>query len=482
LGNSSAPVTVGPTQFSARPLHTVVNILFFLSLVTSLIAALGALVIKQSMQTFTSGLKGMTSSRRLARTRYKRQEIFSKWSFEEVIAAVPMLLHLALWLFFIGLVLWLHTLNVALFWTTTSVTALALLLYVVVAFVPLMKPESPYQWPLSWLLSWVYESIKFNNSTTSLNSSQQAAPIVVWDVGKIVSTPFRQLETTAFDLARKPADPIDMDILFSVFQTADSRKEIEATFESIPRIFSNSDLKFVHIQNDKLSECVRQWRSLSGSCWDSTIINTQIPVIFGRHLHRAVILARFMEWLLQTPQGRQLQPTGDDLALAFAIQRYGDQNDEYELSILGTHLRALMVHLRITEKNTCLYLENSTSLTQMLANAGPGDLKRRKSPSSTQKEWTQEELLFHRTLTEHHVVFFLQCLIHHPQCISRDDANEEFRRIASLLSNHQESDQDYATLLPFLKMALSQIDVTHVAVEGLKLLLTFVFHENADSP
>ncbi|PBK78656.1 hypothetical protein ARMSODRAFT_1078171 [Armillaria solidipes] len=73
---------------------------------------------------------------------------FQKWRVEVIVGVLPVLMHLALALFFIGLSLFLHSLRAALSWVVWTGTVLLIVVYMIVTILPMCFPQCPYRTPL----------------------------------------------------------------------------------------------------------------------------------------------------------------------------------------------------------------------------------------------------------------------------------------------------------------------------------------------
>jgi Family of unknown function (DUF6535) len=138
-----------------------VNAFWFLSLVLSLSAALLATLLQQwvrhHMQVFRYGCGRPLKSARLRQYLYEGLE----GSRMLVVAqAVPGLLHVSLFLFFVGLCDSLLHLNKAIFRITVVPVALCGSFYLFTMIAPVMKPQWPYQNPLSGLFWYLFQRRK----------------------------------------------------------------------------------------------------------------------------------------------------------------------------------------------------------------------------------------------------------------------------------------------------------------------------------
>ena len=136
--------------FSPSPSDVRVNVFWFMSLVFSLSAALSATLVQQwvryHMQVFRYGhpLKS-------ARLRHYLYEGLEDSHMLVVAQAVPGLLHVSLFLFFVGLLDSLWNLNKVVFRATVVPISLCGFFYIFSTFSPVIKPQWPYQNPLSGL-------------------------------------------------------------------------------------------------------------------------------------------------------------------------------------------------------------------------------------------------------------------------------------------------------------------------------------------
>ncbi|CAL1699767.1 unnamed protein product [Somion occarium] len=105
--NPSSPVAC--SDFQAQPLAVHVNILWFASLVCSLVTASIGILVKQWLREYLAGER--SSPRERLRLRHVRYEGLVRWRVFEIAALLPLLLQLSLALFFIGLIIFLNALH-----------------------------------------------------------------------------------------------------------------------------------------------------------------------------------------------------------------------------------------------------------------------------------------------------------------------------------------------------------------------------------
>jgi Family of unknown function (DUF6535) len=89
-----------------------------------------------------------------------------RWHLDDLIAWVPLLLHIALTIFLLGIVLWLHTLHRALFHSGDDPSTLGATIYGIFAIIPVFATNAPFQWPISNLLQAIIDTARqFGRST-----------------------------------------------------------------------------------------------------------------------------------------------------------------------------------------------------------------------------------------------------------------------------------------------------------------------------
>ncbi|KAK0489230.1 hypothetical protein IW261DRAFT_1414600 [Armillaria novae-zelandiae] len=81
-------------------------------------------------------------------TRQFRYAGFQKWHVQVIIGLLPVLMHLALAIFLVGLVLFLRPLRAALSWIICVATVLVYAAYVIATILPILFPQCPYRTPL----------------------------------------------------------------------------------------------------------------------------------------------------------------------------------------------------------------------------------------------------------------------------------------------------------------------------------------------
>lgn len=125
-----------------------VNGLFFTSILLSLVVAFLSILVKQWITEYRSrNRKSAKSPRDWARRRSLYAEALERWPVADVVSLLPVLLHLSLFLFFVGLVLFLWDLDQAIGRWIISLTAMLGALYLACTLIPFWIPECPTATP-----------------------------------------------------------------------------------------------------------------------------------------------------------------------------------------------------------------------------------------------------------------------------------------------------------------------------------------------
>ncbi|KAK0463650.1 uncharacterized protein EV420DRAFT_1100725 [Desarmillaria tabescens] len=147
------------TAFVPSATDVWVNGLWFTSLFLSLTTALVAVLVKQWLHHYIILPSGTPRDRCFVRQ--YRYMGFQKWHVEVIVGLLPVLMHLALALFFVGLSLFLHPLRAALSRVICTGTVLLIVAYTVMTILPMCFPQCPYRTPLCDLTYPPYNYIAF---------------------------------------------------------------------------------------------------------------------------------------------------------------------------------------------------------------------------------------------------------------------------------------------------------------------------------
>ncbi|KAK1225893.1 hypothetical protein PQX77_011150 [Marasmius sp. AFHP31] len=132
LNGTSVPE---PGEFTITSSVVTINVLWFMSLIIALVDALFALLCKQWLREHRRHTHTRTPSEALA-LRWLRHQSLEKWRVPAILASLPMLLELALFLFLAGLLELLRTRHRVLFSIATVVVAFAAAFYFGTTIIP----------------------------------------------------------------------------------------------------------------------------------------------------------------------------------------------------------------------------------------------------------------------------------------------------------------------------------------------------------
>ena len=145
--NNSSPAS--PPLFSPPNSAVWVNALWFLSLVISLTCALLATLLQQWARRYLKLTLSRYSPHKRARIRAFFSEGVEKCLLPWTVDALPTPIHLSLFLFFAGLVVFLCNVNLTIFKLVLSWVSLCTALYGCITCMPIFRHDSPYYTPLS---------------------------------------------------------------------------------------------------------------------------------------------------------------------------------------------------------------------------------------------------------------------------------------------------------------------------------------------
>ena len=144
LSDISSTLPTSPPPFSP-PNHAVwVNGLWFLSLVISLTCALLATFLQQWARRYLKVTHSRYSPDKRARIRAFFSEGIEKCLLPWAVDTLPALLHLSLFLFFAGLVVFLRNVDITIFKLILSWVGICTALYGCITLMPLFRHDSPY--------------------------------------------------------------------------------------------------------------------------------------------------------------------------------------------------------------------------------------------------------------------------------------------------------------------------------------------------
>ncbi|KAH9988461.1 hypothetical protein BJV74DRAFT_773388, partial [Russula compacta] len=147
---STAPPPFPPFNPSASDIR--INAFWFMSLIFSLSAALIAILVQQWVRDYMHVFQRYSDPLKSARLRQYLHEGSEAWYMPILAEAVPGLLHLSLFLFFVGLCDSVLNINTTVGISATVPIGICGLLYVLTTLAPIIYPQSPYQSSFSGLI------------------------------------------------------------------------------------------------------------------------------------------------------------------------------------------------------------------------------------------------------------------------------------------------------------------------------------------
>ena len=152
---SIPPTLSNPLSFSPPMQAVWVNSLWFLSLAMSLTCALLATLLQQWSRRFIQITQSRHSPHKQARIRAFFAEGVERLHLPLAVEALPTLLHLSLFIFFAGLLVFLFNINHTVFSVVAWWVGLCIAAYACITLMPMFRRDSPYYAPPSssaWFL------------------------------------------------------------------------------------------------------------------------------------------------------------------------------------------------------------------------------------------------------------------------------------------------------------------------------------------
>ena len=284
--NSSSVSTsppLSPPPFSP-PNHAVwVNALWFMSLVISLTCALLATFLQQWARRYLKITQSRYSPHKRARIRAFFSEGVEKRLLPWTVDALPTLLHLSLFLFFAGLVVFLCNVNFTIFKLVLSWVGLCVALYGCITCMPIIRHDSPYYTPLSlptWhvitgILFFVYRFLwRFNLSIRRYSAYRHFLALEKRYRNSLV----RGMRKTAEETALNSPSEIDTRAFMWTFDCLDEDHELESFFSGLPGFRKSQVVKdpLPHLTTEELRKLYGALRGLLERTFSSDLLPTPV--------------------------------------------------------------------------------------------------------------------------------------------------------------------------------------------------------------
>ena len=138
------------TSFSPSTATRWINILFFLSLVFSLAAALFSILAKQWIREYIKWNSPLALPRENVLVRQIRIEAWEDWQVSMILSSIPILLELGMVLFLVGVIILLWTLDDIVAIVVTVFISLFLAAFAAFTVLPIFSKRCPYRSPTAW--------------------------------------------------------------------------------------------------------------------------------------------------------------------------------------------------------------------------------------------------------------------------------------------------------------------------------------------
>ncbi|KAH9038139.1 hypothetical protein EDB84DRAFT_1577455 [Lactarius hengduanensis] len=162
LARSVGEAAPTPPNLPSPNSHTpflIINALWFLSLVFSLACALSATLIQQWSRIYLQGTEERFIPHERARMRTYLQKGVQNFHLADMVDAIPMLLHISLFLFFGGLIVFLYNVDTTLARIILAFVVPSLVLYTLLTALPVFYYDCPFKTPLTSVLSYITYTI-----------------------------------------------------------------------------------------------------------------------------------------------------------------------------------------------------------------------------------------------------------------------------------------------------------------------------------
>ncbi|VDB91959.1 unnamed protein product [Peniophora sp. CBMAI 1063] len=161
--SSGLPVVVTtPEPFSTPPIAIATNALWFTSLLISLICALLSTLVQEWSRAYVQDINRRKVLHESMRERafnhiYIRMGV-NRYGMDQFVSWIVALVHLAVFLFACGLLVFLFPIDHVVAGITTAIFGIFVIIYCVASLLPLLDKSCPYRTPITYLMAFVYWS------------------------------------------------------------------------------------------------------------------------------------------------------------------------------------------------------------------------------------------------------------------------------------------------------------------------------------
>ncbi|KAA1466027.1 hypothetical protein DENSPDRAFT_7912 [Dentipellis sp. KUC8613] len=331
-----------------------VNGLWFTSLAFSLGTALVSVLVKQWLQNYVAAVLGSASTR--VHIRQFRFYGLEKWHFRDIVGMLPVFMHIALLLFFVGLVVFLHNLDLVVSWVVTCIAMIAYTAYFISNLLPLAYLDCPYRTPLSdyiymgyyqWLWLWkyvfnkgaqtseyifrqlklmrnlvVHDSVDLEDSTTNNDGSQELLRDPV-NLQKL-------LKTREYDMVNGKAYTLEMEALSWLYETSSNMTVVHILLQSLAAVKKQHPLG-TYFNADFTNHYV-------------DIFKSSTPTLNSHNIEHIASIEKYARGYLKLRQCHKIVESNFNKTfhdLAHHLVDCGRQLDNFELATLGSCFKFL---------------------------------------------------------------------------------------------------------------------------------------------
>ena len=255
-----------------------------MSLVISLTCALLATLLQQWARRYLKITQSRYSPHKRARIRAFFAEGVEKCLLPWTVGTLPTLLHLSLFLFFAGLVVFLCNVNLTIFKLVLSWVGLCAALYGFLTCMPIIRHDSPYYTPLSFPAWHIVTGIpflfyRFLRWLKLLNQRNYIAYHRYLDLENSYRKSLAQgMQKTAEETALNMSSEIDTRAFLWTFDCLDEDDELERFFSGLPGFRSSKVVKdpLPHLTEEEILKLYGGLRGLLERTFSSDLLPTPV--------------------------------------------------------------------------------------------------------------------------------------------------------------------------------------------------------------
>lgn len=265
---SSIPLPFNPSTFVPPTSALWVNALWSLSLVISLVCALLATLLQQWARRYLRITQTAHNPQRRARIRELMVEGVERLRLRWMVAALPALLHISVFLFLAGFVIFLYNINHTIFVIMIACVGACSGFYLCIGLIPIIRYDSPYYTPFSTLV-WVamtgilWLALRlFHYITSRWNVCRAAAPWALKLAVDFRQRMLRGLMKEVEDLSQTRSSHLDTPAISRMFGSLDGEDhDLEQFLAGIPGFYGSTQVKrdeqvLEHLNGEKLPTAI----------------------------------------------------------------------------------------------------------------------------------------------------------------------------------------------------------------------------------